>query len=40
MICPTAKAKYFFKKDWTGRNSLIGLKKIAWPRTPDSAPRA
>jgi hypothetical protein len=32
MICPTGKAKYFFSYDWTGKISLICLKKFRFRR--------
>jgi hypothetical protein len=31
VICPTREAKYFFKQDWTGRNSLIPKANFLWP---------
>src|SRR5579863_3589310 len=35
MICPTAKAKYFSREDWTGSISLIRFKKFAVRRTAE-----
>jgi hypothetical protein len=29
LICPTVKAKYFLKADWTGQITLESLRKIA-----------
>jgi hypothetical protein len=32
MICPTAKAKYFFSYDWTDKITLIFFKKFRFTR--------
>jgi hypothetical protein len=32
MICPTAKAEYFFGWDWTGRIALIRFVKFGFRR--------
>jgi hypothetical protein len=32
MICPTAKAEYFFERDWTTQITLIRLDKSDFPR--------
>ena len=37
MICPTPKAKYFCKEDWTGRITLIGFKKLEFWRAAKDA---
>jgi hypothetical protein len=34
MICPTPKAKYFCKEDWTGRITLIPRENFLFARTP------
>jgi hypothetical protein len=41
VICLRRESKYFCKWGWTGRHSLIWLKKIAFSRTrpPEQKPR-
>jgi hypothetical protein len=31
-ICPTVKAEYFSRDDWTGGITMKSLKKLAWAR--------
>jgi hypothetical protein len=35
LICPTAKAEYFLKWDWTGQIKLKCFKKFVCARTPE-----
>jgi hypothetical protein len=35
LICPTAKAEYFFGEDWTGQISLKWFGKFDFARRPD-----
>jgi hypothetical protein len=36
VFCPTPKAIYFFRKGWTGRNSLRSQEKlVSWRRPQD-----
>jgi hypothetical protein len=32
VICAFGKPEYFFRRDWTGRNSLNGLEKFDFTR--------
>jgi hypothetical protein len=32
VICDFGKTEYFFRRDWTGRNSLIRLEKLGFTR--------
>ena len=40
LICPTAEAIYFFKGDWTGRNSLNWFRKLDFTRKRFGVPRS
>jgi hypothetical protein len=37
MICPTAKAEYFCRQDWTGRLGLIFQENFVSIGTPEDA---
>src|SRR5258708_39228832 len=39
VICDFGKPEYFFKRDWTGRNSLIRLEKLDFTRKSAEARR-
>jgi hypothetical protein len=35
VICGFGKPEYFFKRDWTGRNSLIPFRKLDFTRNSE-----
>jgi hypothetical protein len=39
VICGFGKPEYFFKRDWTDRNSLIRLRKLDFTRKSAEARR-